>query len=856
MKKISLSLLICLALLVVFPTSTRAHPADMYYHTCTVKLSPDGIFITWQIVPGPMITQSIWFDVDKDQDDLVSDAEAADWVNSILMTFSVEIDQEPLTLELGSVQWPSSVDTLFSGEEPIIINLFADWPEEIQFDALVSLHNRFNPKSSLSWFEIQAEGGLSFEIPDQNSGNLEILVGLESGNSETARLTGWESGAPSIPWVVESIGLGELAEEAVAKSQVSPAAGSGTASILEGLIKKQEGSFTFILGALLLSALLGALHALSPGHGKTIVAAYLVGSQGKAYHAVVLGGIVTLTHTGSVFLLGILTLTASRYFLATDIFPVLELISGLLIFVLGIGLLFPRLKLWFLDYQQKRKVKQVKGESGIDLPHGEKRLVIGQPIEEIGPTHSHDPSDLGSIPREPSVGSPLENIRWRNLIPLAISGGLVPCPDAIAILLVAAAINRIVFGLSLIITFSFGLAVVLIAIGLLIVQGKRLFKRLRWFNKAALIMPIISALIVLTAGAWLSVSALQNISEFPGSSPADQRSTQFRLKEADVLYTSLDEKNQTQLFIIPADGGTPTALSEGGNIWYFAVAPDHSQVVYAADNGTNGSQLWLWDSGTSRNELLMECTSAYCSEIAWSPDGQRILYSRLELDSETNPANVQSIWWLDLNTRESAPLFQDALTPGFSARWSPDGRWLSYTSINPLEIKIYQMETGESRILPNTLGYPAVWSPDSKTVILQDLVLGETGYLNKIFSYSVAEDWLTMLAYDQMYYESYPTWSPDGEWLAVVRRAWVEGIPKEGNQLWVMHPDGTEATQYTDEVKFTFGQPSWSSDSRYLVFDYRAVVDGHINPGIWVLDLKTGRISDLVAPGSRPVWLE
>jgi len=856
MKQVTFSLLICLVLLLVLPVSALAHPADMYYHTHLVKLSPDGIFITWQIVPGPMIAQSIWFDVDKDQDDLVSETEAADWANSILMTFSVSMDQESLSLELESVDWPSTVDTLFSGEEPIIIYLFAEWPEEIQFDALVSLHNRFNPKSSLSWFEIQAEGGLSFEIPNQNSGNLEILVGLESGDSETTRLTGWESGSPSIPWVVESIGLGKLAEEAAEESQKSPAAGSGPASILEGLIKKQESSFTFILGAFFLSALLGALHALSPGHGKTIVAAYLVGSQGKAYHAIALGGIVTLVHTGSVFLLGILTLTASRYFLAADVFPILELVSGLLIFVLGIGLLYPRLKLWFQDLRQKRKVKKVEEGSGTDPLGGEKRLQIDQPIEEIGPAHSHTPSDLGSIPRGPSVSSPLENIRWRNLIPLAISGGLVPCPDAIAILLVAAAINRIAFGLSLIVSFSFGLAAILIAIGLLIVQGKRLFERLQWFNKAALIMPIISALIVLTAGAWLSVSALQNISEFPGSYPADQRSTQFRLKEAHVLYTSLDEKDQSQLFIIPADGGTPTALSEGGNIWYFAVAPDHSQVVYAADNGTNGSQLWLWDSGTSRNELLMECTSAYCSEIAWSPDGQRILYSRLELDSETNPANVQSIWWLDLNTRESAPLFQDALTPGFSARWSPDGRWLSYTSINPLEIKIYQMETGESRILPNTLGYPAVWSPDSKTVILQDLVLGETGYLNKIFSYSVAEDWLTMLAYDQMYYESYPTWSPDGEWLAVVRRAWVEGIPKEGNQLWVMHPDGTEATQYTDEVKFTFGQPSWSSDSRYLVFDYRAVVDGQINLGIWVLDLKTGRISDLVAPGSRPVWLE
>jgi len=856
MKKVTFSLLICLVILLVFPGSALAHPADMYFHTHTVRLSPDGIFITWQIVPGPMIAQSIWFDVDKDQDDLVSEREAADWANSILMTFSVDMDQESLSLELESVDWPSTVDTLFSGEEPIIINLFAEWPKEVQSEALVSLHNRYNPKSSLSWYEIQSEGGLNFEIPNQNSGNLEVLVGLESMDVDNTRLTGWESGSPSIPWVVESIGLGNLAEEAAQESQKSPAAGFVPASILEGLIKKQESSFTFIMGALFLAALLGALHALSPGHGKTIVAAYLVGSQGKAYHAVALGGIVTLVHTGTVFLLGVLTLTASRYFLAADVFPVLELVSGLLIFALGIGLLYPRLKLWFQDMRQKQKLKKVDDSMGTDSSGGERRLQIGQLIEEIGPAHSHDPSDLGSIPSGPSLGSPLEQIRWRNLIPLAISGGLVPCPDAIAILLVAAAINRIAFGLSLIVSFSFGLAVILIAIGLLIVQGKRLFERLRWFTKASLIMPIISALIVLTAGAWLSVKALQNISEVPGSPPAAEESSQFKLEETDVLYTSLDENDQSQLFLIPAEGGTPIALSQGINIWHLAVAPDHSRVVYAGGNADNGSELWSWDPETSQNELLHACANAYCSEIAWSPDGQGFLYSRLDFDPETNPGNVQSIWWLDLDTRETAPLFQDALTPGFSARWSPDGKWLSYTSINPLEIKLYQMESGQSQVLPNALGYPAAWSPDSQTMILQDLKLEESSYLNKLFSYSVQDDWLTMLAYDQMFDESYPAWSPDGEWLAVVRRAWVEGIPEEGNQLWVMRPDGTEAAQYTDELQHTFGQPCWSSDSRYLVLDYRAVEEGKINSGIKIIDLRTGRISDLDVQGSRPVWLE
>jgi TolB protein len=252
----------------------------------------------------------------------------------------------------------------------------------------------------------------------------------------------------------------------------------------------------------------------------------------------------------------------------------------------------------------------------------------------------------------------------------------------------------------------------------------------------------------------------------------------------------------------------------------------------------------------------VECENAYCSELAWSPDGQGLLYSRLDFDPEINPANVQSIWWLDLETLESSSLFQDALTPGFSPRWSPDGRWLSYTSINPLEIKFYNMETGESIILPSGLGYPAVWSPDSVQVILQDLNWGEDGYLKKLYSYNLETGWLTMLSYGKMYDESYPAWSPDGQWLAVVRQAWVDGLPESDNQVWIMRPDGTEALQMTETENYTYGQPAWSPNSRYLVFDYRVVYDGGIDSGVMLLDIQSGKIRLLSESGNRPAWLE
>lgn len=856
MKRFAVAFLIFVILLLGTPFSVAAHPADMYYHTHTITLTSERMEILWEIMPGPMIAQSIWFTADKDQDDQVSTLEAEIWAGSIVGTLTGQLDQQPLDLVLDQVHWPAEIDDLYKGEDPIRIYLSVDWRVDLVEDHEVSLHNRFNPKSSLSWFEVQAEDGLRFELPAQNSGTLRLNFGLGAGEPSSERLTAWESGSPTIPWVLESVGLGNLAEEAAAEAQTSPAVGSGPVSILEGLIKQQEGSLPFLLGALALAALLGALHALSPGHGKTIVAAYLVGSQGKAYHALALGAIVTLTHTGSVFALGLIMLTASRYFLAADIFPVLELISGLLIFLLGLGLLWPRLRILLREYKERVRF-QLNG-NGI-VVEGERRLLINQSIQEVGPAHSHDPSELGAIPRRLPGENPLETIRWRSLIPLAISGGLVPCPDAIAILIIAATINRVAFGLSLIVAFSLGLAVVLIAVGLLIVQGRKLFERLRWFNRAAVVMPVFSAVIVLAAGIVLSVGAVGNIQEQGRVFDPDsglEGTADFCLEDASVIFTVLDENQKAQLVLMPAAGGDQTKITEESNIWYLAVAPDASRMAFSADDGANGSLIWSWDPASDQLTVLQECENAYCSELAWSPDGQGLLYSRLDFDPEINPANVQSIWWLDLDTLESEPLFQDALTPGFSPRWSPDGKWLSYTSINPLEIKFFQMETWESLTLPSGLGYPAVWSPDSAQVILQDLSWGEYGYLNKLYSYNLENEWLTMLNYGEMYDDSYPAWSPDGQWLVVVRRAWVEEMPESDNQVWIMRPDGTEARQMTESDNFTYGQPAWSSNSRYLVFDYRAVRDGGIDSGIMLLDIQSGKIRLLAEFGNRPAWME
>ena len=158
-------------------------------------------------------------------------------------------------------------------------------------------------------------------------------------------------------------------------------------SALTGLVKTGTFSPLFLVSAFLLSLALGSLHAMTPGHGKALVGAYLVGSQGRTRDAVFLGLIVTITHTGSVLVLGLITLLASHYILPALIVPWLEVISGLLVIGFGINLLIQRrrdLSAWFHAGQIKNRFKPVSIQAASRrltcTPHGS------------GVLHTHDPS--------------------------------------------------------------------------------------------------------------------------------------------------------------------------------------------------------------------------------------------------------------------------------------------------------------------------------------------------------------------------------------------------------------------------------------------------------------------------------
>lgn len=259
------------------------------------------------------------------------------------------------------------------------------------------------------------------------------------------------------------------------------------------LVTAPQLGLGIVLVAMAVSVGLGAFHALEPGHGKTVVAAYLVGSRGTAWHALMLGLIVTVTHTAGVYVLGAVTLFASHYVVPERLYPWLGVTSGLIIAGLGLSLFLRR----YAGSDHPQSHAHAHGHSHTHDHHHEH-------AHDHGVEHPHTHDHHTHHHHHPS-----STVSLRELLALGVTGGIVPCPAALVVLLSALSLNRVGFGLLLIVAFSIGLAAVLIAIGILMVYAHRLMERFQ--GNGVLItrwLPLTSAAAMTGFGMAIVVQAL------------------------------------------------------------------------------------------------------------------------------------------------------------------------------------------------------------------------------------------------------------------------------------------------------------------------------------------------------------
>jgi ABC-type nickel/cobalt efflux system permease component RcnA len=454
----------------------------VYLQASYITVAPTQIVVELDLSPGVLVASHVLQGLDTNADQQISDAESQTYVDAVLHQIELQVDGQPLALQVTKIQMPPYL-TIQAGYGTIRIFTTAALPDGMTGTHSIYYRNNYTPT------------GAAYQVNAFVDRNVAIVLGTQNRDSIQQSMR--------VDYVIGNTALAATttAMTTAGSESTFPASNTmGQAQQLLGYLSAPVLSPWVLLLALALAGALGGLHALTPGHGKTLVAAYLVGSRGTVRHAIALGATVTFTHTASVVAIGLLALFASQFVVPGVLVPLLEVISGLLVVLMGARLVWRR---W--GGMRGHPGDYHRHAHNSSAHHGEHAHGLGHDHGEHTHGFSHDHGDGHVHTHLP----PADGITAGSLLALGMSGGLIPCPEALGIMVIAIGLNRIGLGLGLIVAFSIGLAAVLIAIGVLLVRARPLVERFsgagsRW--SAAL--PLVSAALVTLLGIGMTLSGL------------------------------------------------------------------------------------------------------------------------------------------------------------------------------------------------------------------------------------------------------------------------------------------------------------------------------------------------------------
>jgi ABC-type nickel/cobalt efflux system permease component RcnA len=418
-RTIAAALAVAFALFAAAPA--RAHATDEVLQQIYLGPAAGTLNVEVVLTPGAMVAAGYTAGIDIDRDGTFGPAETAAHMTTVARSLSLTVDGAPVPLTVTGSSYPDRKLLAVGGSA---ISLYATAPlppgaERIEFRDAYRPYQKTAVQMSVT--------GPAGEIIRRDRGRTLAV---------------------------------ELAPPAQAAPAPAPAPARNPA--LAALREPLTSPWAF-LALIAICALLGALHALTPGHGKAFLAAYLVGTKGTPRQAIALGGMITVTHTSSVLVLGVAALVAGHYVLPGVLVPAVELVAGAVVLMLGVRIVRRR---WRARHDH----------------------------------HEHEH-------RRPRG--------WREVAAAGLSGGLVPCPEALGILILAVGLHRTAVGLAMIVAFSLGLAAVVVGLGLVLVTARDAFAGLRPARNPVLLsrLPLVSAAVVVLLGVAMTVTGMAGVVE-------------------------------------------------------------------------------------------------------------------------------------------------------------------------------------------------------------------------------------------------------------------------------------------------------------------------------------------------------
>jgi nickel/cobalt exporter len=483
LRSVILLPVLCLGAMLWRPTLAAAHPLGNFTinHYTAIAIGQDGIALRWILDMAEIPAFAARRQIDADRNASLEPGEIAKWLDAMLpelvAELDLQVDGDPQRLAVISrdVTFPPGQGGLSTLR--LVVDLVAT---PVPHAGFVTFHDGTYPER-IGWHEIIVQAGAGFQIAAASAPDRSVSNELRS----------YPADALAKPKNVTSATFHFDRGPASPNPGAAHVAPAGIGSGRQGdLLANLVGGRLTLLGgllALLLSLGLGAAHAISPGHGKTLVAAYLIGSRGSLAQATWLGITVAVTHTIGVLVLGIATLLATELLVPERLITWLSLASGLLVVGLGASLVW--------RHGRSRSVDRHGGHS-----HAHEHPHPHPGVDE----HSHGP-----LPAAP----PLTRA---GIAVLGLVGGMVPSASALLVLLVAVTTGRILFGLALIVAFGAGMAIVLAAVSasVVVIRIRVDGGGARWTRTAAVatatrLLPIASGLVVVAIGIVLTIGAAQ-----------------------------------------------------------------------------------------------------------------------------------------------------------------------------------------------------------------------------------------------------------------------------------------------------------------------------------------------------------
>jgi Tol biopolymer transport system component len=357
---------------------------------------------------------------------------------------------------------------------------------------------------------------------------------------------------------------------------------------------------------------------------------------------------------------------------------------------------------------------------------------------------------------------------------------------------------------------------------------------------------------------------------------AGAASTQGRLLTQDMRWTFTVRRSRVA-YLAPAihddppappnlwtvDPADPTSAKQitfnsAGIFPDYAASPDGTRIAFAQPGADGTADLYLMTLDTGAIQRVTRCVDASCQSPSWSPDGTRIVYERVELNTNLQQLDrgVPRAWIVNLNDLSTTPLLVNSQLLGKQPRWSPDGSQIAVYDQNAHGTIIYNLTDGSSSIITSAQDETGLFDPSGKRMVYPDLLQTQIGFSTTLAIADLgAQQVHPLTSKDQASVDDrQAAWTPDGKLLAVTRR-YLDESQTAGAQVYLINPDTAEVQPLIKDPQYNHGAIAWDPTGNQLVMQRFPTTNQDGQPSIWVYNMQTKAIREIATNAYLPQWI-